>query len=288
MKNYLAKHIFIVLLIFACSLSAQAKNVIKVLAIGNSFSEDAVENYLYELAKAAGDSLVIGNLYIGGCSLETHSKNAVSDAPAYSYRKIVGGIKTVKEKQTLSTAIQDEPWDYISFQQVSQNSGIYATYFPYLTDLLIYVKSKVTNPHVRFVLHRTWAYAQNSTHGGFVNYSKDQNAMYRAIVDATRKVVKDVPEIKFLIPSGTAIQNARSSSIGDNFCRDGYHLELTYGRYTAACTWFEALTGKNVINNTYAPKTIDKFTAAAARQAAHYAIKSPDKVTSMAGFSGGR
>ena len=49
--------------------------VIKVLAIGNSFSEDAVEQYLYELAAAQGDSLIIGNAYIGGCSLEMHLDN---------------------------------------------------------------------------------------------------------------------------------------------------------------------------------------------------------------------
>ena len=41
----------------------QAK-VIKVLTIGNSFSQDAVEQYLYELAAAQGDSLIIGNAYI--------------------------------------------------------------------------------------------------------------------------------------------------------------------------------------------------------------------------------
>ncbi len=286
MKNYLIRYAFTFVFICIYSFSVQAKNIIKILAIGNSFSEDAVENYLYDLTRAAGDSIVIGNLYIGGCSLETHWKNASTDAAAYSYRKIVGGIKTVKEKQTLSYAIKDEPWDYISFQQVSQNSGMYATYFPFLTDLIKYVKGKATNPHVRFVLHRTWAYAQNSTHGGFVNYNRDQNTMYKAIVDATRKVVNNVPEIKFIIPSGTAIQNARSSSIGDNFNRDGYHLELTYGRYTAACTWFEALTGKRVTNNTYAPPAIDKFKAAVARQAAHNAIKKPDEVTSMAGFTG--
>lgn len=32
--------------------TADARRVIRVLAIGNSFSEDAVEHYLYELAAA--------------------------------------------------------------------------------------------------------------------------------------------------------------------------------------------------------------------------------------------
>ena len=42
---------------------------LRILAIGNSFSQDAVEQYLYELLKAEGIEAIIGNMYIGGCSL---------------------------------------------------------------------------------------------------------------------------------------------------------------------------------------------------------------------------
>ena len=59
-------------LLIAFAVMGSGKRVIKVLAIGNSFSEDAVEQYLYELAAAQGDSLVIGNAYIGGCSIDRH------------------------------------------------------------------------------------------------------------------------------------------------------------------------------------------------------------------------
>ena len=51
-------------LLIAFAVMGSGKRVIKVLAIGNSFSEDAVEQYLYELAAAQGDSLVIGNAYL--------------------------------------------------------------------------------------------------------------------------------------------------------------------------------------------------------------------------------
>ena len=36
--------------------------VIRILAIGNSFSQDAVEQYLYELFDAAGIKVIIGNM----------------------------------------------------------------------------------------------------------------------------------------------------------------------------------------------------------------------------------
>lgn len=284
MKNYLNRYILLILLLTFCSLGVEARNVIKVLTIGNSFSEDAVENYLYDLAKAAGDSLVIGNLYIGGCSLETHSKNAASNAPNYSYRKIVGGKKTITPGQTLSFGIKDEPWDYISFQQASPYSGLYESYFPYLPNLMDYVAAHALNPKVKYILHRTWAYAKNSPHKGFANYQNDQDQMFKAIVKATNEVSDKVQRFKILIPTGTAIQNVRTSAIGDSLTRDGYHLQLTYGRYTAACTWLEALTGKNPVGNSYIPETITKEQARIAQNAAHYAIRRPGKVTSMAKF----
>ena len=68
------KRILSIVLFSLCMLSTHAKEL-KVLAIGNSFSVDAVEQNLYELAKANGDRIVIGNMHIGGCSLERHYLN---------------------------------------------------------------------------------------------------------------------------------------------------------------------------------------------------------------------
>jgi len=57
--------------------------MINVLAIGNSFSQDATR-YLRKVAQAAGDDIKVVNLYIGGCPLWRHYKNICEDAPAYS------------------------------------------------------------------------------------------------------------------------------------------------------------------------------------------------------------
>src|SRR5690606_14394819 len=90
--------------------------VVRILAIGNSFSQDAVETYLYELADAEGLKVVIGNLYIGGASLDLHWQNANQNLAAYSYRKIgLDGNKVTKENTSIATAIADDEWDYISF-----------------------------------------------------------------------------------------------------------------------------------------------------------------------------
>lgn len=260
-----------------CSLQGSFAKTIKVLAIGNSFSEDAIEQNLYELGKAAGDELIIGNLYIGGCPLKRHWDNAENDKAAYRYRKINADGKLVqKDNEKISAAIAEEDWDYISLQQASGVSGVESSYEPYLTNLVAYVKRLA--PKSKIVWHQTWAYSQNSTHGEFPNYERSQTKMYNMIVKASQKAMKS-NKIKKVVPSGTAIQNARNTFIGDKMNRDGYHLNLTYGRYTAACTWFEALTGKDVTKNTYSPAGVDKRTAEACRRAAHDAAKHPWKVT---------
>lgn len=275
------KLIFI-LLILSDSLSAQ--HVTRILAIGNSFSADAVESYLSPLAQADGVDLIIGNMYIGGCSLETHWNNAQGNLSAYSYRKIVGGKLIKTENQQLITAIKDEDWDFITFQQVSSNSGQVNSYFPYISNLLEYVKAEATNPNVKFALHQTWAYASSSTHSGFVNYNKSQGQMYGAIVETVKKVAAQT-QIDIIIPAGTAIQNGRTSFVGDNFCSDGYHLNVGIGRYTAACTWYEKLVGRHVIGNPFVPKGMSPIETSIAQHAAHAAVAQPNDTTSMSYFS---
>lgn len=265
--------------LFVCISIFASNDTIRVLAIGNSFSEDAVENYLYDLGKADGVTFVIGNMFIGGCSLEKHWNNATNDLAVYSYRKVgADGAKTVIPDAQLSQVIPSEAWDYISFQQVSSNSGIYDSYFPYLPNLFDYVKARAINPNVKYMLHMTWAYAQNSTHEGFIKYNKDQQQMYTAIVDAVNRVAKTT-DISMIVPSGTAIQNARSSTLGDTLCRDGYHLNLIIGRYIAACTWYEKLTGRSVIGNSFAPASLSKTEICIAQKAADDAVLYPNTIT---------
>ena len=268
-----------ILLLLAGGVYAQQKTV-RILAIGNSFSQDAVEQYLHELAEAEGISTIIGNMFIGGCSLERHVKNARDNAPAYAYRKIgTDGKKREKGKMSLETVLADEDWDYVSLQQASPFSGMYETYEASLPELIEYVKARLPKK-TKLMLHQTWAYASTSRHSGFKNYNCNQLTMYQAIADAVKKAAK-ANKIKIVIPSGTAIQNARTSFIGDHLNRDGYHLDVKIGRYTAACTWFERIFKHNVVGNPYAPEGLDEARKTVAQKAAHAAVKHPYKVTDL-------
>lgn len=268
-----------ILLLLAGGVYAQQKTV-RILAIGNSFSQDAVEQYLHELAEAEGISTIIGNMFIGGCSLERHVKNARDNAPAYAYRKIgTDGKKREKGKMSLEAVLADEDWDYVSLQQASPFSGMYETYEASLPELIEYVKARLPKK-TKLMLHQTWAYASTSRHSGFKNYNCNQLTMYQAIADAVKKAAK-ANKIKIVIPSGTAIQNARTSFIGDHLNRDGYHLDVKIGRYTAACTWFERIFKHNVVGNPYTPEGLDEARKAVAQKAAHAAVKHPYKVTDL-------
>lgn len=274
------KKIFLVLsLIIVSALSSWAgqADTLKVLAIGNSFSEDAIEQHLSPLVRAEGVKAIICNMYIGGCSIERHVKNLSGDIPDYRYRKFdADGKMTEAWGYTLEKVLAEEEWDYISLQQVSQDSGMPESY-ALLPELVEFVKARVPEDAV-IMFHQTWAYAPGSNHGGFVNYDRDQMKMYEAIV---RTVSQEAPKvgIDLIIPSGTAVQNARTSALGPDLTRDGFHLSFTHGRYIAACTWLEAVFGINPEGNTYCPEGMTAEECRLAQKAAHKAVRKPSKVT---------
>ena len=166
--------------------------ILRILAIGNSFSEDAVEQYLWNLFDAAGQKVIIGNMYIGGCTLETHYKNSVSDEGKYYYRKVVDGTKTETANTSLSQGLADEPWDIVTFQQASGSSGIASTYEPFLGDLITYVKGK-TKSGVKFYFHETWSYAATSDHSEFPKYDRNQITMELRTMTDPARLMKDQP-----------------------------------------------------------------------------------------------
>lgn len=216
-------------------------NSFKVLAIGNSFSDDAF-TYLYDIAKAFGvEEVIIANLYIGGCTVATHYSNAVNNTEAYTYKKCTNGT-WANSKTTMLYGITDEDWDIVSLQQASGYSGVESTYNEQIDYIANYVLDNVTNENVRLAWHMTWAYQANSTHADFAKYDKNQAMMYSYICQCVKKHLDSDPLFTYIIPSGTAVQNARTSYFGDTLTQDGYHLN-SYGDMIAGLTWFLTLTG---------------------------------------------
>jgi hypothetical protein len=177
--------------------------------------------------------------------------------------------------------LRDENWDIITLQQASGYSGIPADY-AHLDDLINYVQETSANPNADIKFHMTWAYHKTSTNGHFEKYGDNQMTMYEAIIDTVQSEVLTKPDITGVIPVGTAIQNLRTSYIGDTLHRDeSSHLTYDIGRYTAGLTWACYLAGISPYDIEWYPESymaiethIDVI-----REAVANAIATPYEVT---------
>ena len=249
----------------------------KVLAIGNSFSDDSVE-YLYPVLKALGaEDIDIGNLYIGGCEIERHVKDARSGLAEYEYRVNTTGEWVTTMEYPSKPAIQSKAWEVISMQQASHDSGRPETY-ALLPELIAYVRQNEQGK-AKLAWNMTWAYQGDTTHFGFANYAHSQQQMYESILRAVKECVMATGEFVMLFPVGTAVQNARTSYMGDTLTRDGFHLSIPFGRYMASLVWGRVLTGKSVVGIDYAPEGVDEQMKAVAIEAVENAVANPFEVT---------
>lgn len=264
----------------------QQPDTLRILAIGNSFSDDATE-YLPGLLEAAGiHNVILGRLYIGGCTLERHCHEFETGGHEYVYKKsVTNQWETVKKYQEgrFMDGLGDEPWDIITLQQGSPVSGRWDSYDPWLPRLIEIVRLNCSNPNAAIVWHQTWAYAHNYQNRSFANYTYNQELMYACIESCVEKLRKDY-DIPVVMASGVAVQNLRKSNFPTDreFTRDGFHMDYKYGRYLTACVWFETLIrpvfGVSVKGNTFRNQgTENEITQKEARtlqkaaiQASHY------------------
>ena len=230
--------------------------MIKILAIGNSFSQDATA-YLHQLAKSGGTDIKVGNLYIGGCSLERHHKNLRGNLCDYGY-EINGHY--VGEMLSLQAGLCVDNWDIITMQQASHFSGLPETYYPHITELSAYITKFA--PNAKQIIHQTWAYESDSTHGAFPTYDRNQTKMYKMLQTAYSNAALRLN--LGIIPSGEVVQALRSSGEFPTLCRDGFHMHLLYGRYAVAAAWYEMLCGGDIFDTSFLPdkSTYGKMSAA--------------------------
>lgn len=225
------------------------KKSIKILAIGNSFSIDAME-YLWQVLRAGGmEEVVLGDLYIPGCPVALHAQNIQDDAHTYIYLKNTDGVWHQTPNASLTDGLLDEEWDVITLQQASHDSGLPETYARQ-GEVIDYVNAHKRNPDAALYWHMTWAYQSDSDHWAFPRYGCDQMTMYNAILNAVQTQILPNPAYTGVIPSGVAIQSLRATPVGDTVTRDGFHMSESHGRYAAALTWALTLCGVD-------PDTVD-------------------------------
>lgn len=219
---------------------------LKILCIGNSFSEDTTA-YLAEIALKLGFSNVkAANLYVGGCSIRQHCMHAEKDMPVYRYDVNEGEGWSRTNAYKISDAILSDDWDWICIQHGTGDKSRYTELASYdkLPWLVAYIK-KLAPCKTKIAFNMTWVGEPDFPHEEIRHYGGNQLLIYEKIAGLTKDHILTLPGIDAVAPTGTAIQNARTGEIG-LLTRDGYHLSLETGRYIAGMIFIKALTGADI------------------------------------------
>lgn len=208
----------------------------KILSIGNSFSQDATR-YLHRMAKVAGIDIETVNLYIGGCPLRTHYINAIEDI--HNYELEFNGQKT-GFRVSIKQALISGDYDVVTLQQASNASFRPESFEPYSTYLKGYIAKYC--PKAKLYIHETWGYKEESERLAAYKFTSHAE-MYAAVEKAYIELYGIVDAVGML-PSGKAIMTLHEMG----FCkedthRDDIHVSLGLGRFTQALTWLSYLTG---------------------------------------------
>lgn len=225
---------------------------LKILSIGNSFALDGLK-YISELIEASGidsQNIQIYLVHKGSATLQLYAELSEADTlPSDLYFEQMYGVNEMWEITSLADIIARD-WDIVVLQQESSNASNYSTYQPYLNQLVDFIKSTCLNKNVAIGWNLVWGvWPITAEDPGISNWERK--------VAACQQMLKETDYFSFIVPSGTAVQNARALGIdNDGHCltRDNWHLCYGAGRYAAACAWWEAIiapwSGISVVGNS--------------------------------------
>lgn len=251
---------------------------IRVLFIGNSFTLDATE-HLPGILKAAGiDNFSMERAFHGGYTLVGYNENFANPKVCIRYKYEPGydewdGNKVYKNENCNSSLTDfwdsGRAYDIVVLQEYTGRKYAWGGFeeskagIDAVKGLMEKVRAMQPEKEPVFVYLMSQVFATGSER--LVEwFGNDRRRMYAAIVEHTRQVL-DQTGIKYLISTGTAVENLRTTSLnvdnGMDLSRDLFHLDKGITRYTANCTVFESIlgpcVGKTMDGNTYRFSTSD-------------------------------
>jgi hypothetical protein len=297
--------LIVILLCTLQTIACAQEKTVKLLTVGNSFADNALK-YLPKIVEASGNKLIYSKANLGGCSLERHW-NHVEKFEADPNDK---AGKPYHGKYSLKDQLTKEKWDVVTIQQVSWKSHDLKTYYPYVTDLVKYIRQN--SPDAKLYCQQIWAYRvddprfspTNTKEGeplshkemyemnrnSYFHIAKEFNlgtlpsgdAMYLADTDAKwgYKPEPDFDKSKLEYPAKPDQTHSlhvgylwRKNKEGKQYlAMDGHHAGKA-GEYLIGCVWFETLFDQSVVDNSYVPEGLDAEYAAFLRQTAHKAVE---------------
>lgn len=203
---------------------------LRVFIMGNSYTLD-VTAYLEDLIRAANINLdqlgIYAGIFNGGQLADWVSRyNYGSDV---TLQKMAGNI-IMNETGSVKELLNQE-WDLIVLLQASNVSYDWSTFEKSLPELLSIIHENCINKDVKIAYQIPWGHTEDTAPQELAGN-----------IECTQKLMEEF-EITDIIPIGTAVQNARNTSLNTPLylTRDNWHLCMGVGRYLAACTFFESV-----------------------------------------------
>lgn len=218
--------------------SPHRKAALKILAIGNSFTNNSCQFLPRLVHELNQDSVCIAKLTCDGSSLQDHWKAHIANSPIYSLKYSDGGDWHEAPIHTLDMALASLDWDVIVIQQVSYLAGDYSSYQPWLNRMVSLLR--YTHPHVKMAWHYTWAYRAGTTSESFKKYDFDPVKMHSEIIKCADRASAEMP---LRIYSATLINDMRAefTEVEDAFSSDGIHITDRRANYALSLLWYETL-----------------------------------------------
>lgn len=234
------------------------KPTLRVLDIGNSFTNNAVGIYiggstdnLNGFIQASGISVSNMCLYravrSSGSFKSWYDCYNDEDTVDYSITKHLGGLSQsingthgVGDGSMFRSCLENNTWDIILIHQVSDYSTSDIGTLEgngdsgYLKELVTLLRTLQPSASIGFLF--THASNRQSSQGGTAS-------LFRQMCLSIRQVCLNY-DIDFVIPVGAALENLRASNLNttsNNFSEDNHHLAAGLGKYVAAATYFQAL-----------------------------------------------
>ena len=283
--------------VLAIGASAAERESLKLLTIGNSFSNDAL-GYLSNIAKAGNKEFLVGRASIGGCPLERHARHL---------REAEAGDPKGKayEGRTLPEILASQPWDIVTIQQWSQLSFKPETFQPHADELIAAIRKLA--PTAEIVVHQTWAYREDhpwfKKNDGFTpqkmyegardtykNFADGKSFRVLPVGDAMN-LARQTPRWTYVPDPAFDFKNPPAGQLPDqrtslntgwhwkknkegkvSFALDAIHCN-TAGRYLAGSVWYQVLFNTDTVPTTFTPEGLAAEDAADLRTHALTAVK---------------
>ena len=243
MKKVLITSVLAVCCAAICG-TAQADEVIRLLTIGNSYSE-SLRRQLPKVMESAGKKFEHTDMCHGGCTLQQHWENRENP-------------RWYSNGTSLVNALKMKSWDIVTLQQASPLSDNPASFEPYFGRLVALIKELA--PSAEIVVQQTWSWPKSGTK--LDDFYDGLHSAYGLIAEKYG--------ISRIIPVGYAVQLYRHFYNLDPLSGDKRHLSRPDGEYLQALVWAGKLWGVDPMTVPYAPsetsaKTVEQIRDTAAR-----------------------